>query len=64
VGGVARAGTSGILVDYTGDIGASFGSGTPASRTTEFLEQIKDVIPGAKEAWNGSATIDFQGYLN
>jgi monoamine oxidase len=53
-------GASGILVDYTGgNIGASFGSGTPTSRAKQFLAQIEPVIPGATQAWNGRATIDF-----
>jgi monoamine oxidase len=56
----AQAGASGILVDYTGGkIGASFGSGTPSSRAKQFLAQIEPVIPGATQAWNGRATIDF-----
>ena len=60
----AQAGTSGILVDYTGGaIGADFGSGTPSSRAKQFLAQIEPVIPGATKAWNGRATIDFwRGY--
>jgi monoamine oxidase len=56
----AQAGKSGILVNYTGGtIGATFGSGTPASRATQFLGQIEPVLPGAKKAWNGKAVIDF-----
>lgn len=56
----AQPGSSGILVDYTGgDIGASFGSGTPSSRAQEFLAQVEPVLPGVTEAWNGKATIDF-----
>jgi monoamine oxidase len=56
----AQAGKSGILVNYTGGtIGASFGSGTPASRAAQFLGQIEPVLPGATKAWNGKATIDF-----
>jgi monoamine oxidase len=56
----AQSGTSGILVDYTGgNIGASFGSGTPSDRAKQFLAQIEPVIPGATKAWNGKATIDF-----
>jgi monoamine oxidase len=49
---------------YTGgDIGASFSSGTPSSRATQFLKQLDAVIPGALNAWNGRATIDFwKGY--
>ncbi len=57
---LAQPGTSGILVDYTGGtIGASFGTGTPASRAKQFLAQIEPVLPGATNAWNGRATIDF-----
>jgi monoamine oxidase len=56
----AQPGTRGILVDYTGgDIGASFGSGTPAERATQFLSQIEPVLPGITPRWNGLATIDF-----
>ena len=57
---LAQAGKSGILVDYTGGtIGASFGSGTPTSRAKTFLAQLEPVLPGATNAWNGLATIDF-----
>jgi monoamine oxidase len=56
----AQPGTSGILVDYTGgNIGASFGTGTPESRALEFLGQLEPVLPGATAAWNGLATVDF-----
>jgi monoamine oxidase len=56
----AQGGASGILVDYTGGkIGASFGSGTPSSRAQEFLGQIKPVLPGISDRWNGLATIDY-----
>jgi monoamine oxidase len=56
----AQPGTSGILVNYTGgNIGASFGSGSPASRAKQFLAQIEPVLPGATKAWNGRATIDY-----
>ncbi|SRR5581483_1477421 len=60
----AQAGTSGLLVDYTGgNIGASFGSGTPSSRAQQFLSQIEPVLPGIKPKWNGKAFIDYwQGY--
>lgn len=60
----AQAGTSGLLVDYTGGIiGASFGSGTPSSRAQQFLNQIEPVLPGITPKWNGKATIDYwQGY--
>jgi monoamine oxidase len=56
----AQAGGSGILVDYTGGkIGASFGTGTPASRAQQFLEQIEPVLPGISARWNGKATVDY-----
>jgi monoamine oxidase len=56
----AQAGTSGILVDYTGGkVGASFGSGTPHSRAQQVLAQVEPVLPGATAAWNGRATVDF-----
>ena len=56
----AQAGTNGILVDYTGgDIGASFGSGSAASRAKQFLAQLEPVLPGATKQWNGSAALDF-----
>ena len=56
----AQPGKSGILVNYTGgDIGASFGSGTPASRAKQFLGQVEPVLPGATKAWNGRAAIDY-----
>src|SRR5215204_6480644 len=56
----AQGGASGILVDYTGgNIGASFGSGTPSSRAKQFLGQIEPVLPGISARWNGRATIDY-----
>jgi monoamine oxidase len=56
----AQPGTPGILVDYTGgDIGASFGSGTPTDRATQFLAQIEPVLPGISSRWNGRATVDY-----
>jgi monoamine oxidase len=56
----AQRGTLGILVDYTGgNIGASFGSGTPAERAQQFLGQIEPVLPGISPKWNGLATIDY-----
>src|SRR3954462_5231604 len=59
-----QGGTAGLLVDYTGgNIGASFGSGTPTSRAKQFLGQIEPLLPGATANWNGNATIDYwQGY--
>jgi monoamine oxidase len=56
----AQPGTAGILVDYTGGtIGASFGSGTPASRAQQFLTQLEPVLPGIAAKWNGKVTRDF-----
>jgi monoamine oxidase len=55
-----QAGTTGLLVDYTGgNIGASFGSGTATARAQQFLGQIEPLLPGATANWNGNATIDF-----
>jgi monoamine oxidase len=49
----------GVLVDYTGGrIGDSFRSGTPTQRARQFLDQLEPVIPGAKAAWDGRATVD------
>jgi monoamine oxidase len=56
----AQPGTPGILVDYTGGtVGASFGSGTPASRAQQFLGQIEPVLPGVTSRFNGKATVDY-----
>jgi monoamine oxidase len=56
----AQAGASGILVDYTGGTtGASFGSGTPASRAKQFLSQLEPVLPGITSRYNGHATVDY-----
>lgn len=50
----------GLLVNYTGgNVGATFGSGTPASRATQFLGQVEPLLPGAIANWNGNATIDY-----
>jgi monoamine oxidase len=50
---------AGVLVDYTGGrIGDSFRSGTPTQRARQFLDQLEPVIPGAKAAWDGRATVD------
>ena len=55
-----QPGASGLLVNYTGGkVGASFGSGTPASRASQFLGQIEPVLPGISRKFNGRATIDF-----
>jgi monoamine oxidase len=54
---------TGILIDYTGgNIGASFGTGTPSSRAQEFMGQLKPVfptIPNISNHWTGRATLDF-----
>lgn len=56
----AQAGTSGLLVNYTGgNYGATFDSGTPSSRTQQFLTQIEPVLPGISAKWNGKAFIDY-----
>jgi monoamine oxidase len=56
----AQAGTSGILVDYTGgNIGASFGSLTPDAYAQRFLSQIEPLFPGITKKWNGKVTLDF-----
>jgi monoamine oxidase len=56
----AQRGASGILVDYTGgNIGASFGTGSPSTRAQQFLGQIEPVLPGLSARWNGRATIDY-----
>jgi monoamine oxidase len=56
----AQGGRSGILVNYTGgSVGASFGSGSPASRARQFLAQLEPVLPGITAKWNGRATVDF-----
>jgi monoamine oxidase len=52
----------GLLVDYTGgNIGASFGTGTPSSRAQQFMSQLQPLFPGTNVAdhWTGRATIDF-----
>jgi monoamine oxidase len=52
----------GLLVNYTGgSIGASFGSGTAASRAEQFMSQLQPVFPGIDIAsrWTGRATLDF-----
>ena len=55
-----QPGTPGILVDYTGgQIGASFGTGTPQSRAELFANQLEPVFPGINRKLNGRATIDF-----
>ena len=56
----AQSGASGILVNYTGgNVGASFGSGTPDSRAQQFLAQAEPVLPGITKAYNGRAAIEY-----
>jgi monoamine oxidase len=56
----AQAGTSGILVDYTGGtIGASFGSGSAVSRAKQFLAQLEPVLPGISAQWAGTAHLQY-----
>jgi monoamine oxidase len=57
----SQPGTPGILVDYTGGlVGDSFGTGTPAERAAQFLDQIDPVLPDLKDHWDGSsATVDY-----
>ncbi|MDX6387725.1 MAG: monoamine oxidase [Gaiellaceae bacterium] len=58
----AQGGGKGLLVDYTGgNIGASFGSGTPSTRAQQFMAQMKPLFPATNIAdhWTGRATIDF-----
>ena len=60
----AQGGGKGILVDYTGgDIGASFGSGTPKSRAQQFMSQLQPLFDEAQitvsDHWTGRATVDF-----
>ena len=55
-----QPGNSGILVNYSGgNNGASFGTGTPAARASQFLNQLDPVMPGVRATWNGRATVDF-----
>lgn len=55
-----QAGQGGILVNYTGgDIGKSFGTGTPATRANQFFGQVAPLLPGLAAQWNGRATVDY-----
>jgi monoamine oxidase len=55
----AQAGTSGILVDYTG-AGVAAGQNKPLSKLApQFLNQIEPVVPGLTAQWNGRATLDY-----
>jgi monoamine oxidase len=62
-----QAGSSGIVVDYTGgNVAGSFQPSTPysdasspqvATYAAAFLRQIEPVIPGITARWNGKATL-------
>ena len=62
-----QAGSSGIVVDYTGgDVAGSFRPSTPysdasslqvANYAAAFLRQIEPVLPGITARWNGKATL-------
>jgi monoamine oxidase len=56
-----QAGTSGILVDYTGGtIGNGFGpSKTPTQYAQRFLGQLEPVLPGVTPLWNGRVALDY-----
>src|SRR5438874_1295704 len=64
----SQAGTTGILVDYTGgNVAGSFAPSTPYSSAATnpqvaayakvFLDQIEPVYPGISPKWNGLATL-------
>ena len=40
-------------------MGASFGSGTPATRAKQLLAQLEPDLPGISPLWKGRATVDF-----
>jgi monoamine oxidase len=56
-----QAGTSGVLVDYTGGtVGNGFGpSRTPAQYAQRFLGQVEPVLPGVSPLWNGRVALDY-----
>jgi monoamine oxidase len=54
-----QAGTSGILVDYTGGATADdFGSLTPTQYAQRFLGQLEPLLPGIDGLWNGRVSLD------
>ncbi len=56
----AQAGTAGILVGYSGgDHANTFGRGSVATQTKQFLAQLEPVFPGIGANFNGRATVDF-----
>jgi monoamine oxidase len=55
----AQPGASGILVDYTGGVaGTTFSSGSATTLAQRFLAQIRPVIDGIGDAWDGRAVVD------
>jgi monoamine oxidase len=52
-----QPGASGILVDYLGSAGATFG-GSATAKAKTFLGQIEPVLPGITKRWDGRATLD------
>ncbi|MCW3063163.1 MAG: hypothetical protein JWN32_335, partial [Solirubrobacterales bacterium] len=63
-----QAGTTGILVNYSGgDVAGAFSPSTPYSNATDnakvttyaraFLKQLETVFPGITQQWNGKATL-------
>jgi len=56
----AQAGASGILVNYTGgDTTRSQNGASPEQLAQRFLGQIKPVLPGLGEKWNGKVAFDY-----
>ncbi|MGD8189463.1 FAD-dependent oxidoreductase [Brevibacillus ginsengisoli] len=60
----SQNGKPGILVNYTGgEYAKTFGESTTEQLTQRFLGQLEPNMPGAKEKWNGIATVDnWYGY--
>ena len=57
----AQAGTSGILVDYTGGDHRRRRSAAarPTRRARQFLSQLEPVLPGITSRYNGKATVNY-----
>lgn len=55
----AQAGTSGILVDYTGGNIAAGLTGTATGMAPGILDKIEPVLPGLKATWNGKAIVNY-----
>jgi monoamine oxidase len=61
----AQAGSTGIMVDYTGGgvplssfTGDADDPAVVAGFARTFLDQVEDVFPGLSRHWNGRATLD------